>query len=850
MTARYSSARRSVRATPFALGLLLAIAAQPASAADTATTTDDEAAAAAATADAVDAAQTDGDNVSRGDIIIVTARRRQETAQDVPVAISVIRGDSIEATGNFNVVKLQQLAPTLQVYTSNPRNTSVNIRGLGVPFGLTSDGFEQGVGIYVDDVYNSRVAAATFDFLDVDQVEVLRGPQGTLYGKNTTAGAINITTNQPTFDFEGRAEVTVGNLNYRQAKAAVSGPLTDKIAARIAIAATSRRGTLFNTRTDRWINEQDNLGLRGQLLFEPNDDLSMTLAGDYSRQNPECCGTAFERVGTTQRALNRQYDAIIARLQAANPNYNYIVPSRNVYDRLTDIDASLSAGNKIGGASLRVKWDVGPGTFTSITAWRFWDWQPENDRDFTGASVVSRSQNPSQQDQYSQEFRYNYEGDTVDFVVGLFGFKQRIDTQGTEQQGIDATRYSLAPSNDPNNVYNRPEVLNGLTAINTQYLKADSAALYGQVSYKLTPELTIQPGIRVNYDKKEGFYQRVVTTGAGQVITSCAPSATAGNPVLTAQCGVYQPQLTTPSVSDWNFSYDLNINYKVAPDVLAYATYAKSFKTVGINQNGLPLDTNNQPVLSASTVKPESVNHYEIGIKTQFLNRLATFNLTAFRTEIKNFQATVNGGQFGTVRGYLANAEKVVSQGVEADFKIRTSDRFTAYANAAYTDAKYKKFTSAPCPPELSGGTFQPANAAPDYSQPGVPGALSPRQCDISGQRLPGVSKWAFSYGAETNVPVTLFAKDGQVYLGVDGNYRSNWNSNASPSIYTNVKGYALTNFRLGFRGEGIDVFGWVRNAFDVKYIELLQVAPGNVGLIAGTPGDPRTWGGTIKVSF
>ena len=846
MTARYPSVRRRAQASALTLSFLLALAASPAAAEEVVAGGVGDEVAATGGAAQID----DDDQVSRGDIIIVTARRRQETAQEVPVAISVIRGDSIEATGNFNVVKLQQLAPTLQVYTSNPRNTSVNIRGLGVPFGLTSDGFEQGVGIYVDDVYNSRVAAATFDFLDVDQVEVLRGPQGTLYGKNTTAGAINITTNQPTFDFEGRAEVTVGNLNYRQAKAAVSGPLSDKVAARIAIAATSRRGTLFNTRTDRWINEQDNLGLRGQLLFQPNDDVSITLAGDYSRQDPECCGTAFVRVGTTQRALNRQYDAIIARLQAANPNYNYIVPSRNVYDRLTDIDASLSAGNKIGGASLRVKWDVGPGTFTSITAWRFWDWQPENDRDFTGASVVARSQNPSQQDQYSQEFRYNYEGDKLDFVVGLFGFRQRIDTQGTEQQGIDATRFSLAPSNDATNVYNRPEVLNGLTAINTQYLKADSAALYGQLSYKLTPELTIQPGIRVNYDKKDGFYQRVVTTGAGQVITNCAPTATAGNAVLTAQCGVYQPQLTTPSVSDWNFSYDLNVNYKVAPDILVYATYAKSFKTVGINQNGLPLDTNNQPVLSASTVKPESVNHFEIGLKTQFLNRLATFNLSAFRTEIKNFQATVNGGQFGTVRGYLANAEKVVSQGLEADFKIRPSDRFTAYANAAYTDAKYKRFTSAPCPPELSGGAFQPSTATPDYSNAGVPNTASPRQCDISGQRLPGVSKYAFSYGAETNIPVDLFAKEGQIYLGIDGNYRSNWNSNASPSIYTNVKGYALTNFRVGFRGDGIDVFGWVRNAFDVNYIELLQVAPGNTGLIAGTPGDPQTWGGTIKVSF
>jgi iron complex outermembrane receptor protein len=787
-------------------------------------------------------------SAERSGEVIVTARRRAETAQAVPLAISVIRGDSIEATGNFNVVKLQQLAPTLQVYTTNPRNTSVNIRGLGVPFGLTSDGFEQGVGIYVDDVYNSRVAAATFDFLDVGQVEVLRGPQGTLYGKNTTAGAINITTNQPTFDFEGGAELTAGNLNYKQAKAFISGPISDQVAVRFAVANTSRRGVYFNTTTDRYINEQDNLGVRGTLLFKPSDDLRVTLSGDYSRQNPEGVGTVFVRVGTTQRPLNRQYDALIAAINAANPGRNYKVPSRNPYDRLSDLDSPLSAGNEIGGASLKVNWDVGPGSFTSVSAWRFWDWRPQNDRDFTGLSVVKASNNPSQQDQYSQEFRYNYSGRKIDFVVGAFGFKQRIDTQGFEQQGADATRFSLAPSTDPNNVYNRPDVLANLTANNTQYLKSTSGALFGQVSWKVTDALTIQPGARINYDKKTGFYQRVVTTGAGVVIASCAPSATAGNAVLTAQCGVYQPQLTQPSVSDWNFSYDLNVNYKLARDILAYATYAKSFKTVGINQNGLPLDTNNQPVLSASTVRPESVNHYEVGLKTQFWDRRATFNLSAFRTDIKNFQATVNGGQFGTVRGYLANAEKVRSQGVEADFKLRTSERFTAYTNAAYTDAKYVRFTNAPCPPELSGGPFVAVGGTPGPA--GTPGALSPRQCDISGQVLPGVSKWAFSYGAEVNTPVTLLAKDGQIYAGIDGNYRSHWNSNASPSIYTNVKGYALTNVRAGFRGQGFDAFLWVRNAFDVNYIETLQVAPGNTGLIAGQPGDPRTWGGTLKFSF
>ncbi|QYU68743.1 TonB-dependent receptor [Leptolyngbya sp. 15MV] len=764
--------------------------------------------------------------------IVVTARRREETAQEIPLAISVVDAAALEQTGSFNIQRLQQLAPTLQVYSSNPRNTAVNIRGLGVPYGLTSDGFEQGVGIYVDDVYNARVAAAVFDFLDVAQVEVLRGPQGTLYGKNATAGAINVTTNRPTFDFEAKAEVTVGNLDYRQAKAAISGPLSDTVAARIAVSSTTRRGTIFNVTSDRYINEQDNLGLRGQLLWQPSDDLVITLAGDYSQQDPECCGTVFVRTGLTQRALARQYEALAA-LQ------NYQVVSRNPFDRLTDIDASLNAGNDIGGVSLRAVWDVGPGTLTSISAWRFWDWRPENDRDFTGLPIVSRSQNPSQQNQYSQEFRYSYSGDRFDFVLGAFAFKQRIDTQGTEQQGAAASRWNLtgALSLDPS-------VLEGLTASNTQFLKSTSLALFGQLSWKVTDALTIQPGARINYDKKSGYYERSVTAGDGSVVTCPAPAGT----VQAARCGVYQPQISAPEASDWNLSYDLTLSYELAPDVLAYATYAKSFKTVGINQNGLPTDAAGVPIAAAGSIRPESVNHFEAGLKTQFWDRRATFNLAAFRTDIRDYQATVTNGQLGVLRGYLANAGKVRSQGIEADFSVRPSDRFTAYASGAFTDAKYVRFIDAPCPPELAGGTTAQPGQAP--SAPGTPGGISPANCDISGQRLPGVSRWSASFGAEANAPATLLARGGQVYLGVDGNYRSRFSSNPSPSAYTWIEGYALFNLRAGFRTDDFDIYAWVRNAFDEEYFELLQVAPSNVGLIAGQPGDPRTWGGTVRLTF
>ncbi len=769
--------------------------------------------------------------------ILVTARRRAEASQDVPLAISVIGGEHLDNTGAFNVGRLQQLTPTLQFYTSNPRNSAANIRGIGAPFGLTNDGIEQGVGIYVDDVYYSRAASSTFDFLDVARIEVLRGPQGTLYGKNTTAGALNITSRQPTFNFEGRAEVSIGNLGFKQAKAAVSGPLSDKLAARVAISATSRKGTIFNQATGNWINEQDNLGLRAQLLWRPTPDLEVTLAGDYSVQDAECCGQIYVRTGATQRPLNRQFAALAA-------GQGYTVPSTDPFARVTDLDADLNAGNKIGGTSLRVKWDRGAGTLSSVTAWRFWDWKPANDRDFIGLPITTASNNPSQQHQYTQEFRYSQSGERLDFVVGLFGFHQTVRTQGLQVQGPAASRWLLNPSSA---LSLNPAVLDGLRADNDIQLDNTSAAIFGQASWKITDALTLQPGARLNYDKKKGLYSSVVTGTAsdGTRQPVLFSGAYASDPWIAAQRGVIAPQRFEPEFSAWNFSYDLTLSYKLAPQLLAYVTYAKTFKSGGINLNGVPSDAAGNPLLVAGTVKPESLNHYEAGLKTQFWDRRVTFNLSAYRTDIDDFQALVSNGQLGVLRGYLANAEQVRTQGIEWDLSVRPSQRFNAYLNGAYTDAKYVRFSDAPCPPELSGGgTGTPIAAA------GVPGN-SPANCDISGARLPGVSKWAFSWGAEGNLPAKLLGQPGELYLGVDGSYRTSFSSNPTPSAYTEVAGYGLTNLRLGFRTPGgLNVFAWVRNAFDAHYFEQLAVPSGNTGLIVGSPGDPRTWGGTIKIEF
>lgn len=800
------------------------------------------------------------DEVQELEAVTVTARRRDEELQDVPLPITVVDAALIEDTGSFNVARLQQLAPTLQFYASNPRNSQINIRGLGAPFGLTNDGIEQGVGLYVDDVYYSRAASSTLDFLDVERIEVLRGPQGTLYGKNTTAGAVNITTRAPTFSPESVAELTVGNLGFYQLKGAISGPLIgDSVAARLAVSATNRHGTVYNTATGNRVNELDNIGVRGQMLWRAGN-LDVTLAGDYNKQSPECCAQVFASVGTTQRALNRQYYALAA---AADGNIvqaglqPYVPPSTHPFDRLTDYDAVLNARNELGGAALRAVWDFGPSSFTAVTAWRYWDWIPSNDRDFTGLAVTTRSENPSKQEQVTQEFRYDYVGEKFDFVLGLFGYRQTVHTDGLQVQGPAASRWLINPTGATAALATDPSVLNGLTSVNDIDFRNSSAALFGQVSWHLTDRFRVEPGLRLNYDKKDGSYVSVVTNGQGEVlpVNPADPfyvgTGTSAGARHRAQRDVLAPQSYQADFSDWNLSGDLKLSFEVTKDVLAYASYGRSFKTGGITLNGVPTSaTTGEPLLETATVRPEDVNSYELGLKTQWLERKVTLNLAAFQTDVDDYQATVNNGQVQVIRGYLANAEKVQIQGAEADFSYRPSHSWSFYVNGAYTDAVYDKFTGAPCPPELSGGTQATAGQTP--GAPATPGALSPLSCDISGQWLPAISKWSGSWGFQYVAETAFLGRGGEVYFGYDGSARSRWSSNPSRSMYTDVGGYGLANFRVGFRSKGTwDVYAWVKNAFDKDYFEQLNAATGgNTGLVVGQTADPRTYGVTLRAEF
>ena len=743
--------------------------------------------------------------------VVVTARRVEEVAQEVPIPVSVVRGDLVADAGAFNVNRLKEMLPTVQFYSTNPRNSAINIRGLGAPFGLTNDGIEPGVGLYIDGVFYARPASATLDFLDVDRVEVLRGPQGTLFGKNTTAGAMNVTTRKPSFTPGTEFELNYGNLDFVQAKASITGPLGGKVAGRLSLSGTQRDGTIYNTRLQDDVNDLNNVGVRSQVLFVPSDRIAITAAVDHTRQHSEGYTQVVAGVAPTLRATNRQYTQIAADL-------GYTPPSFNAFDRVSDIDSPLRSFQGLGGVSLNVDWRLGLGRVTSTTAWRYWDWDPSNDRDFIGVPVTTISAGTSMQRQWTQEVRYA--GDVsprLNFVVGTFLYRQQIDSDPVikQEQGAAAARFLLAPS--PNAA--TPGLLDGYGF--DQYLKYEnvSAALFGQLQWTLSDRVRLLPGLRLNYDKKDVDFDQQVYGGL----------QTTNAALLALQRSIFAPQTYTANVDDTNLSGQITLAYKVAQRVNAYGTYATSFKSVGLNLNGVPTDAADRPVLSAATVKPEDVRHIEVGLKTEPLPGVIA-NVTFYDTDVKDFQAQVVNAGVGVLRGYLANAEKVRVRGAELDVSASAGRHLTLYGAAAYTDGRYISFPDAPPPFEETGG---------------------PQVKDISGSDLPGISKWALSFGGEVTRRATLLGRPGDVFGAFDTSYRSSFSSSASASKYLVVDAYALLNARVGFRWtDGWAISIWSRNLLNRDYFDLLSAQPGNTGLYVGQPGDGRTFGVTLRMSF
>ena len=745
--------------------------------------------------------------------VVVTARRRNETVQEVPIPISVVGGDLVEDAGAFNVSRVKELVPAVQLYSSNPRNTTLNIRGLGSTFGLTNDGIDPGVGFYVDGVYYARPAATMLDFIDIEQIEVLRGPQGTLFGKNTTAGAFNVTTRAASFTHGANLEVSYGNYGFVQAKASVTGALSKKFAGRISFSGTQRDGFLTNIRNQQSVNDLNNLGVRAQLLYSPNDNLKITLTGDNTIQKPNGYAQVIAGVVRTQRADYRQFDNIIADL-------GYQLPTRDPFDRIIDHDTPWKSGSKLGGVSLNVETKIGKGTLTSTSAWRYWNWDPSNDRDFTGLSVLRRSEGTSRHNNWSQEIRYA--GDLsprLSGVIGVFAIGQHLDSGPgqTEESGSAQWRFS---QNSTSDLWKTPGLFEGYGVKTNSTLESLGAAVFGQIDWALSEKVHLLPGIRYNHDQKEVDYSRL-TYGGLQT----------DDPALIAlKKAVYTDQVFTADVDESNLSGQFTVTYRPVKGINSFATVSTSYKPVGVNLGGLPT-SNGEVMTNLAQVKPEYVTHFEGGLKTN-PGKSSTLNFVFYHTNVTDFQTQVQSPEVGVNRGYLANAEEVRVMGVELDGNIRFNKNLSIYGALAVTDGEYVSFKNAPVPLEETGG----ASAFKD----------------ISGSDLPGISKWSGSLGGEIlSNPIKIFGVESKLFFAADNFYRSDFSSSPSPSKYLNVEGYYLLNARVGFRAsQGLSLYVWGRNVLNKDYFEQLLPAGGNAGHYAAVLGDPRTYGVTIRYNY
>jgi iron complex outermembrane recepter protein len=766
-------------------------------------------AAAAGAADAVDA--------DPGEIV-VTARHREEKSQDVPVAIDVVDSRVLERTGNYTLNQLQQQVPTLQIASINPRNTNVTIRGLGANSSVSLDGLEYGVGFYVDGVYYGRPAQSQFDIVDLQQIEVLHGPQGTLFGKNTTAGAINITTREPSFSPELTAEGTLGDYTFSQFRASGSLPIVaDKVAIRLSVANTHRDGFSLNAFDGSDAQDYNNLTVRGQLLVKPNDDVKIRIIGDYSKQRQHyplaLIDGYFSTLANGTRIANNIFD------RAARTGY--ALPAPGVFQRVGNQDAPFRAKMESYGVSGQVDWDLGGATLTSITAHRWWDWDPRNDTDATSLPIMALQHTATNQRQFSQELRIASNGhNTIDYVAGLYYFWQVVRSPGQNAFGTAYVAWNYDPvARGAATVAAAHQAFDDFESNTYADPATKSYAAFGQADWHITDSLTLTGGLRFTHEDKSGSFRQFWVSGT--------PASALSAAALTLRNQVYPQVSFSAKLKSDALSGLATLSYKVTPDILLYGTYSHGSKSGGLNLSAGGLT---RPVADPSkvgVVDPEKVDNFELGFKSQFLDRRVTFNAAAYLTNVRDYQANISEqiSPTATIQ-YLANIPKVRSKGFEANLAYAPSEWFNIGAAVAYTDARYVDYTGAQQAVEQS-----------------YLGAVQ----NLSGKQLPFVPKFIYSLNFDAVQPIT---ENLQVYLRADYLHRSSTNSTATLSAYGFIPAYGVVNARVGLRtADGrYDLSLWARNLTDTDYYASRSGAP--TGLITATPGDPRTIGVTARVKL
>ncbi|MBD2858074.1 TonB-dependent receptor [Spongiibacter sp. KMU-158] len=667
--------------------------------------------------------------------VIVTAQKRAESIQDVPLSVQVLGGEQMKNSAIENFEDVAATAPNTDI-NMTPGYVQVGMRGLNSPI---NDGMEQSVGFYVDGIYYGKTAFLQDAFLDLDRVELLKGPQGTLFGKNTVAGAISVTTAKPSNEFEISATVSGGEYNAKKYDAMVNIPLlNERMALRIAATRSEQDGFVYNSRRDEDEKSVDKEGIRAKLLVDITDSLNAVFTYYQGRSADKGQGWEPFVLDDTAALVHGRFDPTLE----AEFNYQSHTNSDNYNDNDTEV------------TNLEVNWDIGESTITLIAS------QAESqeylylDAD-TASAPIADWKRDFDYEQQMVELRLTSGPGDFEYLIGLFGFWSEKGQQGDLRMLPEGPLSGLiGPLLGLEGLLSNPllspvdGLLFSLTtdALLQEYdLSTATLAAFSQFTWHISDRLSVIAGLRMSQETKEVYLnQDYSSTGL----------------LLQAAFGVTEYTLDAKR-DESNVAPKLSVKYSIGEDGMLYASYTEGFKAGGFN----PLARE----ASEAEFSQEYAEAFELGYKLTALEGALVVNTALYRTQFKDMQIQAFIGN-----GFLvSNAAQTTTQGLEIDMNYQPFAGTSLFIGAGIADATFDKFEEGPCPASSSEET-----------------------CDLSGERLPRSSKYSLNIGG--NVAYPIFDNRAALFLGADYAWRSDVYFDLDLDPIDTQGDYGLINLHTG----------------------------------------------------
>ena len=840
---------------------------------------------AAQPADAQDAPDTSQD-------VIVTARGRAQILSNVPLAVSAINAAALERSGASDIRQLAQIAPSLQVSsTGNEANGSARLRGIGTVG--DNPGLESSVAVFVDGVYRSRSGIGLNELGDLERVEVLRGPQGTLFGRNASAGIISITSKMPDLNrFSAGGSASYGNYNYWRVDGNVNAPLSDSIGARLDGVYVKRDGFYHDVTNNTDINNRDRFFLRGQLLFQPSSDLTVRLIGDFTRRTEDCCAAAYidESVAPANQNLLTNTNSIIPVLKAlgqpvaafSNPYSRnlYITPGRTYAGKTQDWGVSGQIDYSLGGAKL-----------TSITAYRGYYNYQASDTDYSYVDILYRAPGPDagrrEFKTFSQELRLQGEalGGKLDWLVGAFFANEDLQVRDNLRFGSQYGRFAacriingggLAFAYDPTSTgcinpalratvsgafgAAGPGILAGFDRLDTVNNVGETTSVYSQNSknyaffthniFEITEGLKLTVGLRWTHETKKlntlfgnnNTACPAQQTALGPFLSNAGLAAVAGGLISLTCQGNSTSELNGVSINDQRSESELTgtgiLSYKVTPRLLTYASYARGYKAGGFNLDRSALKSplgsfaaagGAQALVGNLQFAQEINNAFELGVK--YSSPTFSVNVAAFHQAFKNFQLNTFNGSVFLVQNI---------NGCSTD--LAGGDRDTSATTGACGAGNVKAgVISQGVEVEASinpiryftvnaGFTYSNTKYAKNLVGNSAGAPLDPALRLLPGDNLSNAPELVVTTAVTWTPPLGSSGLSGLFY--VDGRLSDDYNSGSDLFPQKEQDSFFVMNARIGIRGPGQRwaLEFWGQNILNAQYTQVAFSSPFQAG--------------------